>query len=343
MDLPKRSNNSKIGKSGLTILTSIVENKLGWLLRPTHQEEDFGIDAYIEIVTKKGQVTGKSIAVQVKSGQSYFKDKNKFGWIYYGEMRHLNYYLNNEIPVIIVLVNIEKKKAFWALCDPAQTEKHGSKWSITIPFNQPLDAKSKNILLKYVGSAIDYVSQLEQYWGKVKLLKSAQLMFVVGKNEILNQDYSPLIDAFKKLAHNKELLFTQKESVDIWIHGYDNDPRELFEIQEVRDWIRNSLDKIPGLAFFLINKEYAVFLKLILYCKVKISTIKDSEHYVNGILRRKMDYKISDTSEVLKELFQNLNTFCSQNKVPMNIIEEISYDINDFFSGGEFKKTINKA
>jgi hypothetical protein len=343
MDLPNRSESAKTGKSGLTILTSIVENKLGWLLRPTHQEEDFGIDAYIDIVTKQGQVTGKSIAVQVKSGQSYFKEKSKFGWIYYGEIRHLNYYLNNEIPIIIVLVNIEKKKAFWALCDPAQTEKHGNRWSITIPFNQPLDSKSKNELIKYVGQTIDYVSQLEQYWGKVKFLKSAQLMFVVGKKEILNQDYSPLVGAFNKLAQNKELLYTHQEKIDIWIHGYDNDPRELFEIEEVRDWIGKAVNEIPGLAFFLMNKEYAVFLKLVVYSKVKINIIKGSEHYINGILRRKIDYKISDTSKVLNELFQNLNAFCAQNKIPIKLIEEISNNITDFISGGEFKKAKNKA
>lgn len=343
MDLPNRSKNSKTGKSGLTILTSIVENKLGWLLRPTHQEEEFGIDAYIDIVTKQGQVTGKSIAVQVKSGQSYFKEKNKFGWIYYGEMRHLNYYLNNEIPIIIVLVNIEKEKAFWALCDPGQTEKSGNRWRLTIPFNQPLDSKSKEELLKYVSPIIDYVSQLEQYWGRVKLLKSAQLFFVVGKKEILNRDYSPLSNAFNKLAQNTELLYTHQEKIDIWIHGYDDDPRELFEIKEVRDWIGNSLLNIPGLAFFLENKERAVFLKLILYCKVKLNIIKGSEHYVNGILRRKVDYKISDISQVLKEMFQNLNTFCSLNKIPLNLIEEISNNITDYLSGGEFKKTKNKA
>jgi hypothetical protein len=343
MDLPNRSENSKTGKSGLIILTSIVENKLGWLLRTTHQEEEFGIDAYIDIVSKQGQVTGKCIAVQVKSGSSYFKEKNKFGWLYYGEMRHLNYYLNNEIPVIIVLVNTEKKKAFWALCDPAQTEKHGNRWSITIPFNQPLDSKSKNELFKYVSPTIDYVSQLEEYWGSVKLLKSVQLFFVVGKKEILNLDYSPLSNAFNKLARNKELLYTHQEKIDIWIHGYDDDPRELFEIKEVRDWIGNSVFKIPGLAFFLVNKERAVFLKLILYCKVELNIIKGSEHYVNGVLKRMIDYKISDTSQVLKELFINLNTFCTQYKIPMNLIEEISNNITDYLSGGDFKKTKNKA
>jgi len=39
---------------------------------------DFGIDAYFDIITERYKLTGKSIAVQIKSGDSYFK--NLMNW-----------------------------------------------------------------------------------------------------------------------------------------------------------------------------------------------------------------------------------------------------------------------
>ena len=48
----------------------------GWLFReqPVH---DYGIDAQIEIVDGSG-ATGNLIAIQVKSGSSYFSESNHF-------------------------------------------------------------------------------------------------------------------------------------------------------------------------------------------------------------------------------------------------------------------------
>ena len=42
-----------------------------------HKENDFGIDAFIDVIAEFGQVTGKTIAAQVKTGSSYFKEKNE--------------------------------------------------------------------------------------------------------------------------------------------------------------------------------------------------------------------------------------------------------------------------
>jgi hypothetical protein len=80
-------------------------------------------------------------------------------------MSHLNYYLNHDIPVIIILVNENDKKAFWCYCDPNKTEKAGNKWKITIPYNQEFTKVVKDNLLKYVSPLLDYVSQLDNFSG----------------------------------------------------------------------------------------------------------------------------------------------------------------------------------
>lgn len=70
MDLPKYKRSNQTGRKGLNELKGIVEEQLEWILRPSHQEDDFGVDGYIDIIDGES-VTGKSIAFQAKTGQSY--------------------------------------------------------------------------------------------------------------------------------------------------------------------------------------------------------------------------------------------------------------------------------
>src|SRR5437899_909176 len=58
----------------------------GWIFR-RQTEDDYGIDAIVE-VAKDGLPTGRLIALQIKSGASYFK-KRDVNYAYYGEAKHL--------------------------------------------------------------------------------------------------------------------------------------------------------------------------------------------------------------------------------------------------------------
>lgn len=343
METPKQNRANKIGRKGVAILNSIIEIDLDWNFRINHQEDDFGIDAYIDLISDKGNLTGKSIAMQIKSGDSYFKHKTDFGWKFYGELKHLNYYLNQEIPVILVLVDTKLKKAFWTVCDPTQTEGTKNGWTITVPFDSEMNAASKSELKKYISPTVDYVSQLEDYWEMNRLLKSFdKILIITYKEDILNSNYQPVVNALKRITNNKELLFHHKENVEIAIHGYDDDSRELYEIHEVRTWVRNILDNVDGLAFFLHKGNLAQFIKLILFCQVDFKIIEGAEYYDRGILRKKVEFESEEMVVVLQQMFQDLNEFCDLHKIPENIGIELSRSIADCFSGGEFSKH-NKA
>lgn len=342
MDLPKSNKSNKIGRKGVTILTSIIVDQLDWLLRINHQEDDYGIDAYIDTVTEEGYLTGKSIAVQIKSGQSYFKQKNEYGWKYSGELRHLNYYLNHEIPVILVIIDTDLQKAYWVILDAEQTEKSSKGWSIIIPFHQELNKDSKHELLKYVSPIIDYVSQLEEQWRTNELLKKfKQVFLIVGKDEIKNLDYQPLISTLNYITRNKDLMFKYRGKIEIVIHGYDLDSRQLYEIDEVKKWIVNILDNVKGLTFFLVNNLNAQFLKLFLYSQIDFDIIEGSERIENGIVKRKVEYDSKDSVKVIYQLFDDLNVFCDYFKIPITIIKEISDNITNCFADGKFMKDKN--
>ncbi len=334
MESPKQNRANKIGRKGVAILNNLIEVEMDWNFRINHQEDDFGIDAYIDIVTNDGGLTGKSIAMQIKSGESYFNHKTDYGWKFYGKFKHLNYYLNHDIPVILVLIDIEFKKAFWTLCDASQTDRTDSGWSIVIPYNQELSLESKSELEKFVSPTVDYVSQLEEYWEINKRLKSAgRILFIAGKEDINNYNYKPIIDALQRIKSNKDLLYHHKENIEIIIHGYDNDSRELFEIKEVRIWVFNVLENVEGLSFFLQKGKYAQFLKLLLLCQINFQVVEGSEYFDRGILRRKVEYESKEMVEVMNHLFYDLNKFCEENNVPISINEEISRNIVYCFAG----------
>ncbi len=65
MEFPKRNLSAQTGRVGETYFQYFVAQELGWIFRPVHREDDFGIDGYIDIVEDE-TVTGRSLAVKIK-------------------------------------------------------------------------------------------------------------------------------------------------------------------------------------------------------------------------------------------------------------------------------------
>src|ERR1022692_4509082 len=91
---PQYAPSAKQGNLGVSIVSRIVDEDLGWLFKRNHQEHDFGIDGQIEVVTKAGAVTGQMLGCQIKCGTSFFKERNRWGYVYRGETKHFNYLAN---------------------------------------------------------------------------------------------------------------------------------------------------------------------------------------------------------------------------------------------------------
>lgn len=328
MDLPKYDKASKKGEDGITIVKTIVENELKWVFRKNHQENDFGIDAYIDVISETGHVTGKSIALQIKTGESYFKEKNDFGWVYRGEMKHLNYYLNHDIPVIIIIVD-NQETAFWTVCEPDKTIRAGQNWKINISSNQKLSRLSKVELEKHVSPVTDYVSQLEHFWKQNKtLLKFQKLILIVDKNSIERKNFSDIVSVFEKIQSNSELIMNYRNNIEISIHGYDNDSRELYEIIEVIEWLHLIVNKVEGWLYFLNISKAGHFLKLLF-----ISNIQYELHPENNTqTQRYIEYDTEKAKDFVMILFKNFNAFCDKHNITDEVNEEISIKFLKFIS-----------
>jgi uncharacterized protein DUF4365/uncharacterized protein DUF2399 len=141
-----------IARIGVHGVAALFLGKLGWIFREQH-ESDHGIDAIVEIAVD-GRPTGKLIAIQIKSGSSYFAEDNPgSGWIMRGPKRHLNYWLEYQLPVLVVLFNPRNGSAYWVHVNQESATYTSKSYKINVPTRQVLDA-----------SARDQIEQIVERW-----------------------------------------------------------------------------------------------------------------------------------------------------------------------------------
>ena len=112
----------------------------GWLFREQYPH-DYGIDAQVEIVSE-GKPTGDLIAIQVKSGVSYFSDETDEEIIYRTDNKHIEYWSRHSLPVIIVLYHPEHNTCYWESVSDETIISTGIGWKINIPKSKVLTAES---------------------------------------------------------------------------------------------------------------------------------------------------------------------------------------------------------
>lgn len=124
----KHKPSAAIADIGVTQTQLAVGKELGWLFReqPTL---DYGIDAQIEVVDGTN-VTGRLLAVQIKSGSSFFAHPTADGWWYYPDAAHVEYWTKHALPVMVVFYEPESETCYWQLINSStlkETEGAGNK------------------------------------------------------------------------------------------------------------------------------------------------------------------------------------------------------------------------
>lgn len=90
------------------------------------------------------------------------------------------------------------------------------------------------------------------------------LCIVISRDEILKQDISSVLSTLKSLMRSPEHARAYKERVDIAFDGYNDDPRELDEIDEVRNYVHRLDTEFPFWLYFL--SKHMLGLRCIVSC-----------------------------------------------------------------------------
>ena len=100
------------GDIGVYKVADIITSQLEWIFRP-QPFADVGIDAIIEEVVN-GEPTGKLIALQIKSGKSFFNNQDVDNFYFRIEDKHYNYWTEFCLPVILIFYNPETELTYWS-------------------------------------------------------------------------------------------------------------------------------------------------------------------------------------------------------------------------------------
>jgi len=330
---PKYIENRLTAEKGVSRVKTLVENEFGWIFRPTPLEHDFGIDGYIDIVNDGHYFTGKSIAVQIKTGDSFFKQPTSNGWKYNGEIKHLNYYLNLAHPVLIIIVDLSLGKTFWVEFDTDKITRAGSAWTIVIENNQILHNSFKTILYNLPGFEVDYLPQLEYQWQlDTQIQESGIVLIGVDKSQVLSLDFSAFTSLLKKLTANDEMIEKCKGKLSFVIYGYEEDPRELYEIEEVRKWAKAVIPVFKYWGYFLNMERHLsklTGLVVLQLCSVDIKIIGPNPEKTGMHIEPDVEQTIS----LLKLLFEWLNEFSDKYNIPEEITMERTKSISRLLVG----------
>lgn len=137
-------------RQGVAIAELII-SKLNLIFRE-QVSNDVGVDAHIELVDEKTHVvTGQLIALQIKGGDSYLKEKTDSAYIYRGSLEHLDYWVSHCLPVFLVLVDTSHQKAYWGEITEKTVERLDAGWKVAIPFANQLYSNFVPALWQRVG------------------------------------------------------------------------------------------------------------------------------------------------------------------------------------------------
>jgi uncharacterized protein DUF4365 len=127
------------GRIGIHKVALCFLEKFGWLERE-QPVGDHGIDAQVEIV-EDGNPTGLLFGVQVKTGSSYVKT-NQTCITHYVDERHVHYWLDHALPVLLVICDPELDIMYWEFVTSKNVARTEKGWKLDIPRDNRLGDRS---------------------------------------------------------------------------------------------------------------------------------------------------------------------------------------------------------
>jgi Domain of unknown function (DUF4365) len=266
----------------------------GWLFReqPTH---DYGIDAHVEIVEEGNYPTGKLIAMQIKSGMSFISEETPDAYVFRSEDKHVSYWLNHSMPVILVLYNPDTNLLYWEHIHRDTVKSTGKNWKLLVPkANVFVDNNRTLRALAALTQPEPYIRKLnrlriDKRW--IKMVEEGQEVRVqfddwVNKSltrtqlTVSSEDetqewpmtYAPGMGVLAILAHyipwadfSLDREAHREAAEEDWsaqCSRWDSDTREVFYIETFDEWYTPPADDIVPVSDDGETESYSLLLSL---------------------------------------------------------------------------------
>jgi hypothetical protein len=127
---------------GINAVEGIFLNDFKWIPR-SQESSDMGIDSQVEVCAE-GNPTGKLLALQVKSGASFFQESSRNCVVVRGKRVHYEYWLNHSLPVLLIVHNPETGETLWQHLSKNSLVLLKQGWKTQIDRNHRLTAECRD-------------------------------------------------------------------------------------------------------------------------------------------------------------------------------------------------------
>jgi len=95
----------------------------------------------------------------LKTGPSYLVEPNEDGYVYRGALKHLNYWKEHSLPVLILLCDPTTRTCYWEHIAASNVTRTPKGWKITVPRAKTLTVEHKEALAKITEppQPVDYI------------------------------------------------------------------------------------------------------------------------------------------------------------------------------------------
>lgn len=134
-------------------------NAAGLIFRET-PNADVGLDGYVELVDENGLATGKTIAVQIKSGKSYLNDAGD-AWKFSPPEKHRHYWEMYPLPVVLMIHDPDSDEVFWTDVRFQLRSRGGVAGPLLVPKTSTLEASGGDLFATCGGSGVGLLPEAE--------------------------------------------------------------------------------------------------------------------------------------------------------------------------------------
>ena len=155
-----------------------------------------------------------------------------------------------------------------------------------------------------------------------------QVIVVCDSAAITAGDISAVLTALKSLSNDRSSAMSAEGVVTLVFHGYDDDPRELEAIPEVRGWFANLFEAWPYWSFFANRIDQTV--PLILSLLLSGEAVAGEPGMVGWA------FDLDELKPLLLELFGHQNELIERLEIGEDVNERVTHDfmeaVQAFFS-----------
>lgn len=149
------------------------------------------------------------------------------------------------------------------------------------------------------------------------------LVVAVSRQEVESGLTTPALTTLRKLIESPDTARSFFERVEVTFFGYDDDRRELFEVDEVRSFVRKMDDEFPFWLFFLSKRHTG--LQCVTFCMLPPFLTKEGRAEI-------FPKRISEL--LTKRWFPAMNRICEYAGFSETEIRELSDRVVKYITNG---------